>query len=82
MTCIPVSQHTRFMSVQQTANVEHKNIATLIGELPKSSFIRLNRRLLTDRITGFLRFVMTSAGDTHAQISIRLRCGARLDTGT
>ncbi len=32
------------------ANVEHKNIATLIGELPKSSFIRLNRRLLTDRI--------------------------------
>ncbi len=32
------------------ANVEHKNIATLIGELPKSAFIRLNRRLLTDRI--------------------------------
>lgn len=32
------------------ANVEHKNIATLIGELPKSSFIRLNRRLLTERI--------------------------------
>ena len=32
------------------ANVEHKNIATLIGELPKSSFIRLNRRLLVDRI--------------------------------
>ena len=32
------------------ANVEHKNIATLIGELPKSSFIRLNRKLLTDRI--------------------------------
>lgn len=31
------------------ANVEHKNIATLIGELPKSNFIRLNRRLLTDR---------------------------------
>ena len=31
-------------------NVEHKNIATLIGELPKSSFIRLNRKLLTDRI--------------------------------
>ena len=26
------------------ANVEHKNIATLIGELPKSNFIRLNRR--------------------------------------
>lgn len=32
------------------ANVEHKNIATLIGELPKSNFIRLNRRLLTDRM--------------------------------
>ncbi len=32
------------------ANVENKNIATLIGELPKQNFIRLNRRLLTDRI--------------------------------
>lgn len=32
------------------ANVEHKNIATLIGELPKSNFIRLNRRLLIHRI--------------------------------
>ncbi|MFR9603638.1 MAG: anaerobic ribonucleoside-triphosphate reductase [Rikenellaceae bacterium] len=32
------------------ANVDKKNIATLIGELPKSGFIRLNRRLLTDRI--------------------------------
>lgn len=32
------------------ANVEHKNIATLIGELPKSNFIRLNRRLLCNRI--------------------------------
>lgn len=32
------------------ANVDKKNIATLIGELPKSSFIRLNRRMLTDRI--------------------------------
>jgi anaerobic ribonucleoside-triphosphate reductase len=32
------------------ANVENKNMATLIGELPKSNFIRLNRRLLTDRI--------------------------------
>ena len=32
------------------ANVEHKNIATLIGELPKRGFIRLNRRLLTERI--------------------------------
>jgi len=33
------------------ANVEHKNIATLIGELPKGQFIRLNRRLLIDKIT-------------------------------
>lgn len=32
------------------ANVEHKNIATLIGELPKQGFIRLNRRLLVERI--------------------------------
>ncbi len=32
------------------ANVENKNIATLIGELPKAGFIRLNRRLLTDRL--------------------------------
>lgn len=32
------------------ANVENKNIATLVGELPKSNFIRLNRRLLTDRL--------------------------------
>ncbi|GHU99607.1 ribonucleoside-triphosphate reductase [Bacteroidia bacterium] len=32
------------------ANVENKNLATLMGELPKSNFIRLNRRLLTDRI--------------------------------
>lgn len=32
------------------ANIEHKNIATLIGELPKSAFIRLNRRMLVDRI--------------------------------
>ena len=32
------------------ANVEKKNIATLIGELPKSNFIRLNRRMLCDKI--------------------------------
>ena len=32
------------------ANVEKKNIATLIGELPKKNFINLNRRMLTDRI--------------------------------
>src|SRR5574344_1545956 len=32
------------------ANVEQRNIATLIGELPKQNFIRLNRRLLTDRL--------------------------------
>ncbi len=33
------------------ANVDKKNIATLIGELPKGNFIRLNRRLLTDRLS-------------------------------
>jgi anaerobic ribonucleoside-triphosphate reductase len=32
------------------ANVEKKNIATLIGELPKKGFINLNRRMLTDKI--------------------------------
>ena len=32
------------------ANIEKKNLATLIGELPKKNFIRLNRRILTDRI--------------------------------
>jgi ribonucleoside-triphosphate reductase (formate) len=32
------------------ANVENKNITTLMGELPKSNFIQLNRRLLTDRL--------------------------------
>ncbi len=32
------------------ANVDVKNIATLIGELPKQNFIRLNRRLLTEKL--------------------------------
>ena len=32
------------------ANVENKNIATLVGELPKSNFIRLNRKILVNRI--------------------------------
>lgn len=32
------------------ANVENKNLATLIGEIPKGDFIRLNRRLLCDRL--------------------------------
>jgi anaerobic ribonucleoside-triphosphate reductase len=32
------------------ANVEKKNIATLIGELPKKNFINLNRRMITDRM--------------------------------
>lgn len=32
------------------ANVEKKNIATLIGELPKKNFITLNRKLITDRM--------------------------------
>ena len=30
--------------------MENKNLATLIGEIPKGDFIRLNRRLLCDRI--------------------------------
>ena len=32
------------------ANVEMKNIATLIGELPKKHFININRKMLTDRM--------------------------------
>ncbi len=32
------------------ANIDKKNLATLIGELPKKNFIRLNRRILTDRM--------------------------------
>ncbi len=32
------------------ANVEKKNIATLIGELPKKNFINLNRKMMTDRM--------------------------------
>ncbi len=32
------------------ANVENKNIATLMGELPKEGFIRMNRHILMDRI--------------------------------
>ena len=32
------------------ANVEKKNIATLIGELPKKNFISLNRKMITDRM--------------------------------
>lgn len=32
------------------ANVEKKNIATLIGELPKKNFISLNRKMMTDRM--------------------------------
>ncbi|MDR2894904.1 MAG: anaerobic ribonucleoside-triphosphate reductase [Alistipes sp.] len=36
--------------VDANANVENKNLATLMGELPKKNFIRLNRRMLTDRL--------------------------------
>lgn len=32
------------------ANVENKNIATLMGELPKGEFINLNRKILTSAI--------------------------------
>ena len=37
------------------AIVAHTHIATLIGELPKSGVIRLNRKLLTDRIKKMYR---------------------------
>lgn len=33
------------------ANVDSKNIATLVGELPKGNYIRLNRKLITNRLT-------------------------------
>ena len=33
------------------ANVDNKNIATLVGELPKGNYIRLNRKLITNRLT-------------------------------
>lgn len=32
------------------ANVDSKNIATLVGELPKGNYIRLNRKLITNRL--------------------------------
>ncbi|HCV14922.1 MAG TPA: anaerobic ribonucleoside-triphosphate reductase [Rikenellaceae bacterium] len=32
------------------ANVENKNLATFMGELPKSNYIRLNRRMLCDKL--------------------------------
>ena len=32
------------------ANVDNKNIATLIGEIPKGIFIKINRKLLYDKI--------------------------------
>lgn len=37
-------------SVDSNANVENKNIATLVGEVPKDLFISVNRKMLTDRI--------------------------------
>lgn len=33
------------------ANVDYKNITTLMGELPKKEFIKLNRKMLYDKIT-------------------------------
>lgn len=33
------------------ANVEQKNIATLMGELPKAAMIQLNRKLMADKLT-------------------------------
>lgn len=32
------------------ANVSHRNLATLMGEIPKKNFININRRLLGDKI--------------------------------
>ena len=49
------------------ANVERKNIATLIGELPKSSFIRLNRRMLCDKIKDMY---IKNSGVAQAPLSI------------
>ena len=47
------------------ANIEKKNLATLIGELPKKNFIRLNRRILTDRMKSMY-------GKEHSDQDIRL----------
>jgi len=33
------------------ANVEHKNVTTLTGEIPKAEFIGINRLMMTDKIT-------------------------------
>jgi len=50
MNYVQASNAAEGSKFDANANVEHKNIATLIGELPKQGFIRLNRRLLTERI--------------------------------
>ena len=68
------------------ANVEKKNIATLIGELPKKNFINLNRKMLTglkmygkelaDKYIGMLNehFIYkndeTSLANCHASITM------------
>ena len=59
------------------ANVEHKNIATLIGELPKSNFIRLNRRLLTDRIKKMYgkELTLDIGGNSTAPTNLKSFCG-------
>ncbi len=48
--CNPETNAATGSKYDANANVENKNMATLIGELPKSNFIRLNRRMLTDRL--------------------------------
>ncbi len=50
MNYVSASNAAEGSKFDANANVENKNIATLIGELPKQGFIRLNRRLLTERI--------------------------------
>ena len=43
MNYVQASNAAEGSKFDANANVEHKNIATLIGELPKQGFIRLNR---------------------------------------
>ena len=59
------------------ANVENKNIATLIGELPKQNFIRLNRRLLTDRINHLNEHLKANKNDKHSYRGLLKMVGQR-----
>ena len=59
------------------ANVENKNMATLIGELPKQNFIRLNRRLLTDRINHLNEHLKENKNDHHSRRGLLKMVGRR-----